>query len=211
MATKTLRFVSDKVRNFSGQYGSMSSFKVQFEDGEEGEVCCKEPNLANTLAKYKELVGKASEFEITDGGKFPSGDPKPCRVKLPQQQAAGGSGGRSWGGGGKAWEPQFKSTAEGVAYEEERSDRRTALMQAVKKLEEVPDGKVLPLADAMYAWLRKSRLPLSAPKPAEPSPVPAAVEPAKPPAVPPPPPPAKPAPVQEPEPVGVGPDEDMPF
>jgi len=62
------------------------------------------------------------------------------------------------GGGATAW----RNTKEGAAYEregwaikEERSDRRTALMQAVAFCAPDPSGEVmLGFADDFYAWLR---------------------------------------------------------
>jgi hypothetical protein len=55
----------------------------------------------------------------------------------------------------------FRNTKEGLLYEQERMDRRTALMQAVAALatpeigEKVSTAALLVLADNMYGWLRE--------------------------------------------------------
>lgn len=64
------------------------------------------------------------------------------RLNLPRQQKFSG------GGGFAAW----RNTKEGQAYEQERMDRRTALMQAVA----VNSGIPTELATKFYAWLRET-------------------------------------------------------
>ncbi len=94
--------------------------------------------------------------------------------------------GKGFGGGATA----FRNSKEGQFYEQERMDRRTALMQMVAAAGLL--GKVseddLKMAEWFYAWLRKSAgsAPSSAPpntgsdrSPFRPEPGPSAVEPGK--------------------------------
>jgi hypothetical protein len=77
-------------------------------------------------------------------------------IKVPKERKGGG-----FGGGAAA----FRNTKEGQAIEQERMDRRTALMQAVANSgPDMPNyvPNVLKYADEFYAWLRRSaNLPAS--------------------------------------------------
>jgi hypothetical protein len=69
-------------------------------------------------------------------------------IKVPK---AGGKGG-GYGGGAAA----FRNTKEGQAVEQERMDRRTALMQALIGARDAGHGDVLAFADRYYEWLRRT-------------------------------------------------------
>lgn len=106
-------------------------------------------------AKADELVGKPIPGDWTQK----QGEYGP--QAFPPRERKGGFG----GGGAAAW----RNTKEGAAAEQERMDRRTALMQAVARTEGATEI-VLDQADKMYAWLRATAgagaLPLPGPLPA---------------------------------------------
>jgi hypothetical protein len=62
-------------------------------------------------------------------------------IKVPK---AGGSGGAA----------AYRNTKEGQAYEQERMDRRTALMQAVALAPGADGAQLQALAEGLYSWLR---------------------------------------------------------
>jgi hypothetical protein len=69
-------------------------------------------------------------------------------IKVPKPRGGGG-----YGGGQAA----FRNTKEGQAIEQERMDRRTALMQAVTAFDsDGTDPAVLLIANNFYAWLRET-------------------------------------------------------
>lgn len=94
---------------------------------------------------------KAADLEI--GKPLPEGwELKPPKqegwkpmLKAPKAQRGGG-----FGGGAAAW----RNTKEGAHAEQERMDRRTALMQAVAIT--VEPNQVLKKADEFYSWLRST-------------------------------------------------------
>jgi len=64
-------------------------------------------------------------------------------------------------GGGGGFAAAFRNTKEGQAIEQERMDRRTALMQAVEAWAALPDPNpgIENYADAFYTWLRETAAP----------------------------------------------------
>lgn len=120
---------------------------------------------ANEVPCYDE---KAKELKLN--GDLPSG----WEVKTSQKGKPYLAVPRERKGG--AMPAAFRNTKEGQFYEQERMDRRTALMQAVSGFPETDRFQVLDLADAFYAWLRATAgagvLPLSPPAPAPTSPAP---------------------------------------
>jgi hypothetical protein len=151
MTTATLKEVQPGSRPFSTKHGVFAAFGVVFDDGRIGEVVAKLNNVEKRQAEFSALVGKESEFVIEDGGLWPDGEKRPLKVKLPQPAGFGG------GGGGQ---PAFRNTKEGQAVEQERMDRRTALMQAIA-FAIPPTGYVgvqqpdpLVQAQRFYTWLR---------------------------------------------------------
>lgn len=101
-------------------------------------------------------------WEIEPGGEWPDGNTKPPNLKAPRRN--GGRGG--YGGGAAA----FRNSKEGQLYEQERMDRRTAIMQAVQMggitgalVATVHGGvhsdarmdQILADAEKIYAFLRK--------------------------------------------------------
>jgi hypothetical protein len=69
-------------------------------------------------------------------------------LAAPRQSSGGGGGGLGRSGISTAW----RNTEAGAKYEQERMDRRTALMQAVA----LGSGITTELADKLYVWLRTS-------------------------------------------------------
>lgn len=100
---------------------------IKFDDGT--EAWCPSFELASKLTLGAPLP---------EGWRQDEGEYGP-RVFPPQE--------RKGGGGGFAPKAAFANTQEGMAYREERSDRRTALMQC---------GGDLAVAAEMYAWLRQT-------------------------------------------------------
>jgi hypothetical protein len=149
MTTATLKEVQPGTRPFTTKHGDFAAFGVVFEDGRIGEVVAKANNVEKRQAEFSALVGKPSEFVIEDGGLWPNGEKRPLKVKLPAPAQGFGGG----GGGGQA---AFRNTREGQAYDQERTDRRTALMQAVAMS---PGGAPLDItqrATFFYDWLRET-------------------------------------------------------
>lgn len=99
---------------------------------------------AYVFARDAELVDKTAPGPLPDGWTVREGDYGPI-LNPPRQARPGGAG----PGGVAAW----RNTAEGQKYEQERMDRRTALMQAVSM--KVDIGDTLTLANDYYEWLRK--------------------------------------------------------
>ena len=140
MATATLQTVDPGHRKFQTKHGDFAAFDVYFTDGRHGQVVTKLDTLVKRQGEFQDLIGKEHEFEITDGGTFPDGNPKPLKVKLPS----------TFGQGSERGAPARAPRDE--AFIQERMDRRTALMQAVIA---EPEGWVV-IGDWMYEWLRKT-------------------------------------------------------
>ena len=150
MSNITLTWVADEHREYDTQHGRKAAFKVKLEDGSLGEVTTNAEIVGKRMEEFRSFVGKPTELIVEDGGKWPDGNPKPVKVKKPQQQDGGGAGKSSW-----------YNSEEGVRFTQERTDRRTALMQAVAlaSIAPVSDHGVVrwsERADGMYAWLRES-------------------------------------------------------
>jgi hypothetical protein len=143
MKIKVLSVADD---SFDGKDGRVTAAKLRFtnDQGVASELPGYGPPMAGVLTWP---AGSEQEIEpyTTKSGKQ--------AFRLP----GGGSGGRGGGGGFAA---AFRNTAEGHASEQERMDRRTALMQATAIFQTTmqtgakTDGSVQNIADGMYAWLR---------------------------------------------------------
>jgi len=133
-------------RTWDGRYGPMASIMLDFGE-HQAELVTKPDSLAKRLEMCEQWVGRPSEeWVFADAGTFSDGKPRPPKVtSYPGKQAApGGSGG--------ARAPRWGDTPEGQAYIQERTDRRTALMQAVAV--EPDPAQTLGIADTFYSWLR---------------------------------------------------------
>jgi hypothetical protein len=82
-----------------------------------------------------------SGWTIEPGGEWPDGNKKPPNLRPP-------GGGQKGGGGGGG----YRNTKEGQQYEQERMDRRTAVMQAIAAK---PGQFDQVLAEEIYKFLRK--------------------------------------------------------
>lgn len=89
---------------------------------------------------------------LPDGWEVTTAKSGKLYVKAPKPGRGGG-----FGGGGAA---AFRNTKEGQAVEQERMDRRTALMQAVVAHGPIQSNQgsrvIADYADEFYAWLRKT-------------------------------------------------------
>jgi hypothetical protein len=92
-------------------------------------------------------------------------------LAAPRQSSGGGVRGT---GPNPASLAAWRNTEAGAKYEQERMDRRTALMQAVALRADVTQEPVKDIANSFYAWLRESvgegGEQLNSPKPHEAAP-----------------------------------------
>jgi hypothetical protein len=114
VTTKTITQVVDEPRKWKGQHGDMFTLSVTFEDGDLGDVNTnKAERVVEIVSALKALVGKPSEFELQDGGKWPSGDQKPWRIKdYPGKPGGSWQGGSAPSGGGRKSSPEDRSSIE---------------------------------------------------------------------------------------------------
>jgi hypothetical protein len=146
--------IGDKPDTYGNVYINM-----KFDDGTLAYKAGKPADMEQHHAALADIIKKNElvEFELEDTGKkTQKGDPKYKLVGYPGWSAAPAQGG---GGGGKSWSEAWYSSEAGVRYTQERTDRRTALMQAVALLGTTPpegygDQTWDLVADAMYKWLR---------------------------------------------------------
>lgn len=163
----TIEKVFTNVRSWDGQYGPSCAVKVLFTDESNGEYITKPDKAQEHIDRLQALVGKPSDFELEAKPDFNGMKQWKIKSYPGKPQAQGGFGGG--GGGGRAFVPAYHQTAEGIAFEQERMDRRTALMQAVAMRDDgfAPDG-VLEHANLFYKWLRKTaNQPQAAQRPAD--------------------------------------------
>jgi len=114
----------------------VTSYRVTLVDGAgQREVPCYDPR-GRDLAEDAPLPD-GWEVRMSKAGKLYLAAPKPPT-----------SGGYRSGGAPAAW----RNTEAGAKYEQERMDRRTALMQAVA----IGSGITTDLAEKFYRWLRES-------------------------------------------------------
>jgi hypothetical protein len=146
----TVKSVEDD--SFDGKDGRVLAAKLTFSDGN------GEKTLPTYGPKSREILvwkpGEEREIETytTGGGK-------------PAFRLGGASAAKRGG-----FEAAFRNTKEGQAAEQERMDRRTALMKAaevvcegIKRGDHVKDGRHIDtdtwtkgIADSYYDWLRKT-------------------------------------------------------
>jgi hypothetical protein len=124
------------------------------------ELTCKPESLTARLEMLEKLVGEdIAGWQFQAQGLWPDGNPKPQKVVnwpgKPPAQSSGG-GGSLRGGASTAW----RNTEAGAKYEQERMDRRTALMQAVAAVEQTGtrafNEAVEELTRAFYKLLRET-------------------------------------------------------
>lgn len=165
MATKTLSWISE-VGSEPDSYGNLY-VNVSFTDGTAGYIASKEhaQEHQTALAALKDQEG---EFVLEEKGTTKKGATRYKINGYPgwERPAYGGGG----GGGKSSW----YNSEEGVRYTQERTDRRTALMQAVA-VADSPDA-VFDWAQSFYDWIRETSGSVAAGAPSLPSlPAPAPV------------------------------------
>jgi hypothetical protein len=149
-------------REWTGKYGPNVSIGLLFRDdvGEfPAELTCKPESLMARLEMLELAAGSEHpDWAFQSMGTWDDGKPKPRKVtnypgKAPAPQSSGG-GGRGLGGppSPAAW----RNTEAGAKYEQERMDRRTALMQAATACGPDRIQYVGETADEFYAWLREN-------------------------------------------------------
>jgi len=127
---------------------------VAFADGDQGSVGKESRDVALHLQELlTALVDQPAEFELEDRGKkTQDGDHVKWTIKgFPGYEPQGSSP------SGGSYETAWRNTEAGCRFDEDCTNRRTALMQAVATpgpVSVVPAG-VLTLADSYYAWLTK--------------------------------------------------------
>ena len=155
MATKTLTWVADDLSPYEANGKTTHYINMTFADDSSASLGKQDAAKAGELRDMlKALIGKEAEFGLQDKNKpnkkgqasykltsFPGYEPEPYTPGKSAGQVA------------------HRNTAEGQAYEQERMDRRTSVMQAVALL--VADSgagidDVTMTADIFYAWLRKT-------------------------------------------------------
>ena len=100
--------------------------------------------------KARELLGKPipSDWTMREGDYGPQA--------LPPREKKGGGGATAWRNTKEGFEAEQNGRLRWQQVEEERRDRRTALMQAVTAYGQETATQILARADDFYAWLRKS-------------------------------------------------------
>lgn len=156
----TITSVFPNVREWGGKFPDACSVGGLFDDGSQWEVATKIGSAAEKhIEALKALIGRECDFELEPKPDYQG--QKQWKMKSYPGKPQGGQGG---GGGGKGnWVPSYHQTAEGMFVEQERMDRRTALMQAVAA------GTVKDWTpDQMYSWLRRTAgdKPAATPAPA---------------------------------------------
>jgi hypothetical protein len=152
VATTALTWLSeigDKPDNYGNVYLNMA-----FADGTVAYKAGKPADMTKHEAALRAFEnGEPQEFLFEDTGKkTQKGAPKMKLVGYPGWEAQ--SQGNSNSSGGKSW----YNSEEGVRYTQERTDRRTALMQAIEYAKAYAPGPAEwpGFADEMYDWLRKT-------------------------------------------------------
>lgn len=149
----TIRRVYPVAREFTGKQGNkLAAVKVAFEDGSEGDVLTTPDHVAEHIEALTKLVGQEHEFTVdAERQREYNGVTQHAIKEYPGKPTGGGAGG---GGGGRQFTPAWANTEAGERFVQERTDRRTAVMQAVAYFDKAGTPAVLQAADEFYAWLR---------------------------------------------------------
>lgn len=119
-----------------------------FQDGTRFEMATKTGKASEHIAALQALVGKPGEFDLEER-EF--NGQKQFRMKSYPGKPDSGKG----YGGSKQYVPAWHQTEDGARYHEERTDRRTSLMQAVEySADDASMDETLAVANKMYEWLR---------------------------------------------------------
>lgn len=145
---QTIQTVDPNTRTWDGPNGTIEFVSGQFTDGSGWSLGAKPENKDSRIAELTALIGVEGEFELEAKPDYQG--KKQFKLKAWPGKPSFGGGGRPFGGGGGGT-AAHRNTAEGQAYEQERMDRRTALMQAVAV---GAADDYIDHADEMYKWLR---------------------------------------------------------
>lgn len=156
MTEKTLTWVSG-IGAEPDKYGNYY-VNVSFSDDTAGFIGGKPEKVEEHFSALTALLNQPGEFILEEKGTTGKGKTKFKINGYPGWERQ--SGGGSDGGSGAARSSWYNSE-EGVRFTQERTDRRTALMQAMVYPDDI-QGARLWLADTLYEWLRKN-LDVSAP------------------------------------------------
>jgi hypothetical protein len=152
MTTKTITWVAPEVNPYESNGKTTYYINVTFDDDSSGSLGKQNQGKAQELhAMLAAFTGTPTEFGLEDQGKKNGkGQPKWKIKSFPGYEPAPYDPG---GGGGKSW----YNSEEGVRFTQERTDRRTALMQAAALQSVLAAGEtVTDAADTFYTWLRKT-------------------------------------------------------
>jgi hypothetical protein len=128
---------------------TLATVRVLFDDETEGQVLTTPDKAQDHIDRLLPLVGQAHDYEVEE--KTFQGEKQYSIKNYPGKPQAGSGG---FGGGRGNFTPAYANTREGLLYEQERMDRRTALMQAVQLKGEQWNEDMLKTADRFYQWLR---------------------------------------------------------
>jgi hypothetical protein len=134
----TLQVVDPSTRSWDTQYGKKAAFMVTFTDGRTAQVNTNWEIVAQKVEAWTNMIGQERDFEFTEQAPWPSGDPKPPKVKLAEQSGPGGSQGRL----------PVRSTKD-----DEAISRAVALKAAVHVATDADDA--IFIAELFDKWLRK--------------------------------------------------------
>lgn len=152
---KTLTWVSG-VGEKPDQYGNYY-VNVSFSDDTAGFIGGKPEKVEEHWVALTALLDHPGEFSLEEKGTTGKGKTKFKINAYPGWERQASDSGSS-GSGKSSW----YNSEEGVRFTQERTDRRTALMQAVEAVDS-QSNEFIPTADRFYDWLRKN-LDVSAPR-----------------------------------------------
>jgi hypothetical protein len=148
VTTLTVKAIGE-TREWDGKHGRACAIPVIFTDGTRAEYQTKPDSQEKRRDELLRCIGIEGDFILEDAGTFPSGDPKPQKLKdypgKPSGQADSGAAKSSW-----------YNSEEGVRFTQDQTNRRTALMQSVTALvahDDAASSNVLEYADRLYTWL----------------------------------------------------------
>lgn len=164
VSTKTITWVGE-LSPYESNGKTTHYINVAFDDDSTGSLGKQNPEKAAELRELLlALKGQPAEFGLEDKNKpNKKGQPSYKIKSFPGYEPAPYEGGGSSGGGKSSW----YNSEEGVRFTQERSDRRTALMQAtavtvpymdalIKATGGKPETDLIAAAERFYDWLRQT-------------------------------------------------------
>lgn len=160
----TISYVNPQPRKWKDDCWFISG---AFVDHSGWSIAVKPQKYDEVLTALENLVDKPSDYELEAKHDY-EGQKQWKLVSYPGKPEKQGFGGKGGGFGSG-----YKQSFEALWYEQERMDRRTALMQAVEFMGDMQPG-VEELADRFYSWLRATEKRPAAPNVPNPAPAPQA-------------------------------------